>query len=82
MRTNRVVTIPRYGGLIGMFSSRAHVLGSQIDRYNNEGWNVVQVLEAEKGNLLVTMLSLLVLCFTFFLWTFMPSYMVILEKDQ
>lgn len=82
MRFNKVVTIPRNGGLIGMFSSRANVLVTHLKNYNQQGWSVVQVLEAEKGNVLVTLLSLIILCCTLFLWTFMPSYMVILEKDN
>ncbi|MCU4176474.1 hypothetical protein [Carboxylicivirga sp. N1Y90] len=79
---NKVVNVPLSGGLLGTIgSSPKSRLSIEIEAANKHGWNVKQVLPASSGSLLYSLLRIILLVITLFLYTIEPGYYLILEKD-
>ena len=78
---NKIVNVTLVGGLIGLLSSSPQSrLNKVIQKENSNGWEVIQVIPADSGNIFLTFFRLLLLLITVFLFTTANGYYVILEK--
>ena len=70
-KVNKVVRIALAGGIIGLLTTNPRrAVGQRIDRENQEGWTATYFITHSETNLFMSMLRLLVLFLTLFLWTF------------
>ncbi len=78
---NKVVVVNLTSGLIGFLTaSPRNALNSQIQKENEKGWRVIQIIPSESGNIFLSILRLLILVFTLFLYTQANGYYIVLEK--
>lgn len=78
---NKIINITLIGGIIGIFSSSPiNRLNNAINKENQNGWRVVQIIPSESGNIFLWIFRLLLLLITLFLYTEANGYYVILEK--
>lgn len=81
MKRNIVINVNLKGGLIGIFSSPKNVIKNILENYNNQGYSFVYSLPPNP-NPLFFILQLLCLIVTFGIYCPLPSYMMILEKEE
>lgn len=81
MKRNIVINVNLKGGLIGIFSSPKNVIKNILENYNNQGYSFVYSLPPNP-NPLFFILQLLCLAVTFGIYCPLPSYMMILEKEE
>lgn len=82
MVENRILHVKLAGGLIGLLTSNPKTaLEGAIQKANTEGWQVVQVIDDNTGNLIVWILRLIILLVTLTLWTPANGYFVVLQRD-
>lgn len=82
-RMNKVERVALSGGLLGMLSTNPRrALEKVIEQGNSEGWHVRQVIPHSTTNLTTSIVQLLILCCTLFLWTFGAGYLVVFEKEK
>ena len=80
---NKVINVTLHGGIIGLLiSSPMQRLNKEIKAANETGWNVVQIIPSESGNLFLFLLRLFLLCITLLLYTTANGYYVVLEKKS
>lgn len=81
-KTNKVVRVALSGGLIGFLTTNPRAaLEKRINAENEQGWNVIEVLDHTTASLFARILQLAVLIATLGLWSFGAGYLVILEKE-
>ncbi len=68
------------GGIIGAFFDRRQKLQESIQRHNQQGFRLRQVLPA-KVSVLTTLVQLLCLAITFLLWALEQGETLILERN-
>jgi len=82
MKKNKVLNITLKGGIIGMLAdSPQNSLNKNIEKVNEEGWRVVQVISAASGNLFLAIWRIFLLVITLFIYTTANGYYVVLEKE-
>lgn len=80
--SNKVMRITLSGGLIGLLGTNPRrTLDNAVDKANQDGWRVVQVIPYSDRNLLMLFLSVLVLVVTIGLYTFGAGYLIVLERE-
>jgi hypothetical protein len=80
-KQTKVVNVTLTGGIIGILSlSPLNTLNKIIKREGANGWSVIQIIPAESGNIFLTILRLLVLVLTIFLYTTVNGYYIVMEK--
>lgn len=78
---NKVVNVTLTGGLIGLFlDSPQNSLNRKIRKENANGWEVVQIIPSQSGNILEFILRILLLLVTFFLFTTANGYYIIMKR--
>lgn len=78
---NMVIRVTLWGGIIGLVAGNAHLkLRKAIRHHNQQGWQVVQVLEDPSGNIFVLVVRMLLLVLTIFLFTTNNGFMVVFER--
>ena len=83
VQLNKVVNVTLVGGIIGLIGVRPNnVLNSRIRKENANGWKVIQVIPSSSGNLLLTILRVILLIVTLFLYTTADGYYVIMERIE
>ena len=83
MKINKVVRIALSGGIIGLLATNPRrALDSRIDQENQAGWNAVYFVPHKETNLLVSLLSLVVLVCTLFMWTWGAGYLILFERER
>ena len=81
-KVNKVVRIALAGGIIGLLTTNPRrALDQRIDRENQEGWTATYFITHSETNLFMSMLRLLVLFLTLFLWTFGAGYLILFERE-
>ena len=80
MKKNRVENVRLVGGIVGLFMPAHKTLEAVLDRCNEDGWVVRTVLRA-KEDYLVALVGIIILFLTLFIYTPLPGYIVILEKE-
>ncbi len=82
VQTNKVIHVRLVGGIIGLFFvSPQSALNNRIRNENAKGWNVVQIIPAESGNIFLLIFRLLVLVLTVFLYSPANGFYVIMERE-
>jgi len=82
-KINKVVNMNLAGGVIGLLTTNPRrSLDNLIDKHNQDGWNVVQVIPGGDRNLFMLILKLVILLCTLGLYTFGAGYLLIMEKDK
>lgn len=82
-KVNKVINMSLAGGLIGLMTTNPRrSLDNLIDKHNQDGWNLVQVIPSEDRNIIMFILKLIVLICTIGLYTFGSGYLLIMEKDK
>jgi predicted RNA-binding Zn-ribbon protein involved in translation (DUF1610 family) len=80
---NKVVNVTLTGGIIGMLGGSPHgSLNKIIERENQNGWKVIQIIPSDQGNLFISILRFLVLIITLFFYTTASGYYIIMEKSK
>lgn len=83
MDKNKLVNVTLTGGIIGFFmASPQYSLNNAIRRENANGWRVIQVIPAASGNIFLFLMRIVILILTFFLYTPVNGYYIILEKQN
>jgi hypothetical protein len=83
LQTNKVIHVRLVGGIIGLFFvSPQSALNNRIRNENAKGWNVVQVIPAESGNIFLAIFRILILILTLFLYTPVNGFYVIMEREK
>ena len=78
---NKIVNVDLTGGLIGLLGdSPKNKLNNVIQKQSNNGYRVVQIIPAASANLLLSMLRVVLLFITFFLFTTTEGYYIVFEK--
>lgn len=81
-QTNKVIHVRLVGGIIGLFfGSPQSALNNRIRNENIKGWNVVQIIPAESGNIFLLIFRLLILVLTLFLYSPANGFYVIMERE-
>lgn len=81
IQLNKVVNVTLVGGIIGLIGARPNnALNSRIKKENANGWKVIQVIPSSSGNLLLSILRVILLIITLFLYTTANGYYVIMER--
>ena len=81
-KVNKVVRIALSGGIIGLLTTNPRrALDQRIDKENQEGWTATYFITHSETNLFMSILRLLVLFLTLFLWTFGAGYLVLFERE-
>lgn len=81
MAANKIINVTFTGGIIGFFlDSPKNKLNRIVKKENQNGMRVVQVIPAESGNIFLILFRLIILLMTFFLYTPVNGYYVIMEK--
>ena len=81
-KVNKVVRIALAGGIIGLLTTNPRcALDQRIDKENQEGWTATYFITHSETNLFMSMLRLLVLFLTLFLWTFSAGYLILVERE-
>ena len=71
------------GGIIGLLTDSPHQkLNKLADEISLKGWRIVQIIPAANPNLLLWFLRILLLIFTFGLYTTAEGYYVVIEKRK
>jgi hypothetical protein len=79
---NRVERVQLSGGLIGMLATNPRkALDQAVQRANQQGWRVRQVIADSNANLIESLLRSIILIVTLLLWTPANGYFVVLERD-
>lgn len=81
-KLNRVERISLSGGIIGsMATNPRNAIEKKVLELNAEGWNCRQVIHHTSNNILVSVLRVVVLIGTLFMWTFSDGYILLFEKE-
>ena len=81
-KVNKVVRIALSGGIIGaLITNPRRALDHRIDKENQEGWNAIYILPHSETNLFISVLRLVVLVCTFFMWTWGAGYLILFERE-
>ena len=81
-KVNKLVRIALAGGIIGLLTTNPRrALDQRIDKENQEGWTATYFITHSETNLFMSMLRLLVLFLTLFLWTFGAGYLILFERE-
>lgn len=81
MKKNIAVNINLKGGFLGLFSSPKNIIKNTLENYNNQGYHFVYALPPNP-NPLFFIVQVLCLAFTLGIYCPVPSYIMILEKDE
>ena len=82
-KINRMERVSLSGGIIGALATNPRTaLERKIKQLNAEGWNCHQIIQHSTRNILVSVLQVVVLVLTAFLWTFGAGYLLLFEKEQ
>ena len=81
-QVNKVVRIALSGGIIGLLTTNPRrALDLRIDKENQEGWTATYFLPHSETNAFMSMLRLVVLFCTLFLWTWGAGYLILFERE-
>ncbi len=81
-KINKIERINYTGGLIGvLFASSKGKLEKQVQKMNDEGWNLA-FIHPESVNLVRYAIRLILLILTLSLWTIGSSELLVFEKKQ
>ena len=79
-KSNKVIRVNYAGGLLGwLFGSSRGKLESVVNKHNEDGWNVVQVVP-ENLNMAHLLFRTIIFFLTLTLWTLGSSVNVIMER--
>jgi hypothetical protein len=79
---NRVERVTLSGGIIGALATNpCKALNRAVQRGNQDGWHVRQVMVDGNGNLLELLIRLAILFLTLLLWTPASGYFVVFERN-
>ena len=79
---NKVVNVNFIGGIIGLLgNSPQTILNNAIKKENEDGWEVVQIIPSESGNLFLVFVRFLILIITLFFYTQTNGYYIIMKKN-
>jgi hypothetical protein len=82
MKVNKIDRIYLAGGLLGaLFTNPRAALDSRVEKANENGWNLHQIIPHTETNLFLKIVSILVLIITLGLWTFGAGYILLFEKE-
>ena len=80
---NKVVRVSLSSGILGtMLTNPRSAVESAIAEQNAQGWRFVQMVDHSDTNLLMSVLKLVVLCCTLFLWTWSSAYLIVFEREM
>ena len=81
MAQNKIITVQLYGGIMGMFiGSPKMALERSIAKANRNGYEVIQIIDSSSGNIALNVIRIILLFFTFFLFTLGNGYYIICRK--
>ena len=81
MVKNKVERISLMGGLLGLlFTNPRKALDDCISYHNTQGWRAIIIVHHSERNLFVIVIQVVVLIFTFGLWTWNAGYLVMFER--
>ena len=81
-KVNKVVRIALSGGIIGLLATNPRrALDQRIDKENQEGWSATYFIPHSETNLFMSILRLVVLVCTLFLWTWGAGYLILFERE-
>ena len=76
------IRISLSNGLVGpIFTDPRKALENRILEENKNGWNAIYFIPHKETNLVVSILQIIVLVLTLFLWTWGGGYMILFEKE-
>ena len=81
MFKNEVANITLVGGIAGLFSSPRKVVEEKIQEYNQRGYKVRVIINANPNPLFVVF-SFICLFITFFIYAPIPGYMIVFESVE
>ena len=83
VQLNKVVNVTLTGGIIGLIGVRPNnALNRRIKNENVNGWKVIQIIPSSSGNILLSILRVILLIVTLFLYTTADGYYVIMERIE
>ena len=83
VQLNKVVNVTLVGCIIGLIGVRPNnALNSRIKKENVNGWKVIQIIPSSSGNLLLSILRVILLIVTLFLYTSADGYYVVMERIE
>lgn len=78
---NKIINVSFIGGIIGLLgNSPQNILNRRVRMENAEGWEVVQLIPAASGNILLLLLRIFILLITMFFYTKTNGYYVVLKR--
>ena len=81
-KVNKVVRLALSGGIIGLIATNPRrALDNVIDKENQDGWNAIHFAPHTDTNLLASILRIVVLVLTLFLWTWGAGYLILFERE-
>ena len=81
-RPNKIVTFSTYGGIIGFFSGdESAILKKILARENDSGWRY-RSHTGTAPNLAAIIIRVIILFFTFLLWTLGQKHILVLERME
>lgn len=81
MKKNIVINVNLKGGFLGYFSSPKNVIKNILENYNNQGYSFVYSLPPNPNPLFFILKWICLIC-TLGIYCPLPSYMMILEKEE